>query len=323
MVFHRSERIKRAALIPNENGIRAAKTTTGIFMKKSLLAFGEILFDVYPTGAKIGGAPLNFAAHFAALGNESAMCSALGEDDYGRNARAFLKRSDVCDTYVATLSDCPTGYCGVTYENGEPKYDLVRGVAYDKIPFPEGVCGKRWDLFYFGTLALRGEKSKETAKRLLAEAKAKTRFCDLNLRGSFYTWETVLFCFENADVVKLNREEYAYCRKMLSEEGDMPSFARALCRRFSLCAVLITLDKDGCFFYDAASDRAVEKGISPCRFVSAVGAGDSFSACFLHHYLDGAPFETALEKAARLSAYVVSFEEAIPAYDAEIRAAIG
>ena len=24
-------------------------------MKKSLLAFGEILFDVYPTGAKIGG----------------------------------------------------------------------------------------------------------------------------------------------------------------------------------------------------------------------------------------------------------------------------
>ena len=294
-------------------------------MKKRLFAFGEILFDVYPTGAKIGGAPLNFAAHFAALGNESTMCSALGEDDYGRNARAFLKRSDVRDTYVASLPDCPTGYCGVTYENGEPKYDLVRGVAYDGIPFPSDAREMPWELFYFGTLALRAEKSRETARRLLSELKVKTRFCDLNLRGSFYTWETILFCFETADVVKLNREEYAYCREKLCEDGneDMPSFARALCRRFSLRAVLITLDKDGCFFYDAASGRAVEKGISPCCFVSAVGAGDSFSACFLHHYLDGAPFETALEKAARLSAYVVSFEEAIPAYDAEIRAAIG
>ena len=293
-------------------------------MKKRLLAFGEILFDVYPTGAKIGGAPLNLAAHFAALGNESTMCSALGKDEYGKTARDFLRRHNIRDDFVAECPDRPTGYCAVVYQNGEPHYDLVSNVAYDEIPFPipNKAAETEYDLFCFGTLALRSEKSADTAKKLLADGKCKTRFCDLNLRRPFYSWETVLFCFAHADIVKLNREEYAYCRKQLGSDGDMTAFSRGLCRRFGIRAVLITLDKDGCFLYEADSDRSYTHGIEPCHFVSAVGAGDSFSACFLHHYLDGTPAETALFKAALLSAYVVSFEEAIPAYSAEIRSAL-
>ena len=45
-----------------------------------VLSFGEILWDVYPDEKYIGGAPLNFAAHFSKLGGKSYMISALGDD---------------------------------------------------------------------------------------------------------------------------------------------------------------------------------------------------------------------------------------------------
>ena len=39
-------------------------------MQPSVLAFGEILFDVFDGQACIGGASFNFAAHFSRLGGE-------------------------------------------------------------------------------------------------------------------------------------------------------------------------------------------------------------------------------------------------------------
>ena len=41
-------------------------------MKKifKILGVGEILWDVFPNGKKLGGAPTNFAYHVSALGHE-------------------------------------------------------------------------------------------------------------------------------------------------------------------------------------------------------------------------------------------------------------
>ena len=49
----------------------------------SALCFGEILFDVFGDDRCIGGAPFNFAAHFAQLGGEAVMVSAVGDDELG------------------------------------------------------------------------------------------------------------------------------------------------------------------------------------------------------------------------------------------------
>ena len=50
------------------------------------LSFGEILFDVFPDKATLGGAPLNVAGHMTKLGLKGAILSALGDDDYGKRA---------------------------------------------------------------------------------------------------------------------------------------------------------------------------------------------------------------------------------------------
>ena len=48
-----------------------------------ILSFGEVLWDVYPEQKYIGGAPLNFAAHFVKNGGKASMLSAVGNDNLG------------------------------------------------------------------------------------------------------------------------------------------------------------------------------------------------------------------------------------------------
>ena len=80
------------------------------------LVFGEVLWDIFGEEKKIGGAALNFAAHLASLGDEAQFCSAVGQDELGREARAVIKRLGVGDKYV---SEPPkgTGACYVMLDS--------------------------------------------------------------------------------------------------------------------------------------------------------------------------------------------------------------
>ena len=79
-----------------------------------ILAIGEIIFDVFNGEAEIGGAPLNFCAHCAALGAESALISAVGNDKLGERALSFLSSVDV-DTAFVQKND--TAYIMACLEN--------------------------------------------------------------------------------------------------------------------------------------------------------------------------------------------------------------
>ena len=77
-------------------------------MKPTILSIGEIIWDVYPESREIGGAPLNFAAHCAICGAESRLVSAVGNDQLGEEALAFLARVGIDTRFVETV-DAPTG----------------------------------------------------------------------------------------------------------------------------------------------------------------------------------------------------------------------
>lgn len=55
-----------------------------------IAGIGEVLWDVFPDGARFGGAPANFACHCAGLGAEAWIVSAVGADADGERAREFL-----------------------------------------------------------------------------------------------------------------------------------------------------------------------------------------------------------------------------------------
>lgn len=281
-----------------------------------ILAFGEILWDIFGGEKKIGGAPLNFISHCARLGAETQIISAVGRDALGKEALEAVKAFGVGTEYVEVIKKMPTGYCEVILDaEGVPSYNLVADVAYDNIPCPKKIKDT-YDALYFGSLALRDERSMAGLNKLLSKRVAKEIFCDINVRQDYCNSEILEFCLKNATILKFSREEMDIFGK-----GSLISTAEFLLNVYTnIHTVVITMDSEGaCCF--TRKGRWFAK--SPeASVVSAVGAGDSFSAAFVVNYLAGEKIPVCLNRACLLGSYVVTQLGGIPEYPAELVAQI-
>lgn len=279
-----------------------------------ILSFGEILFDIRDGSACLGGAPLNFCAHAVRAGAAAAVLSAVGRDDYGRDALAQISGYGIDTRYTAVLDDKMTGRCLVTLNDaGVPKYDLVEGVAYDFIPVPD-IAGQ-YDVLYFGTLALRSGHNKATLAALLEQNIARDVFVDMNIRPPFYSDESILMGLKHATMLKISDEELPVVAKAILGEGEHSADAVAayIAEHFPNVKLLIlTCGADGSAAYDLKTGDVCRCNAVKTKVVSTVGAGDSFCATFIVNFLQGVNTMTALEKASKVSAWVVSQEGAIP-----------
>ena len=61
----------------------------------SIWVCGEVLIDILPTGAVVGGGPANTAKALARLGYEVDFIDGISTDDYGVSARKELNRDGV------------------------------------------------------------------------------------------------------------------------------------------------------------------------------------------------------------------------------------
>ncbi len=281
-----------------------------------LTVFGEILWDIFGDEKKIGGAPFNFGAHCAKLGFDVDVISAVGNDSLGIGAVNAAKEIGVNTKNIQTV-DFETGHCLVTLNNGTPSYNLVQGVAYDNIPLPDESCFTA-DAFYFGTLAQRNKESQETLKALL-KGTYKEVFFDINIRQHYYNDEMIDFSLKNTTIFKISREEIG----VLGISGTPEDICRILGKKYkNLKLILVTLDKDGSLLYDVLRDKIIYSPKPVSKVVSTVGAGDSFSACFLSNYLSGISVEECLVRATLLSDFVVTQLGAIPDYPNDLKAKI-
>ena len=283
--------------------------------KTKILSFGEIIWDVYPDKKCIGGAPFNFSAHVAKQGVQSFLLSCVGKDDLGKQAKQYLAKFGVNDKYVYTC-DKPTGVCNVTLDhNGVPAYKIQDDVSYDNLPFEVDITKQKFDLFCFGTLALRSDNNRQTIKKLLEQCCFDKVYCDLNLREPFFDKQTVEFCLQNCDIVKISDNEADFvCNEVLGVEyANAHDFAKRLSQVFkNLDVVLFTCGDKGAYAYMPKQDKIYFEHAKEVDVVSTVGAGDSFGAVFVVEYLSGTDLQTCLKKASEYSAYVVSKQDAIP-----------
>ena len=281
-----------------------------------LLSFGEIIWDVFPDAAHIGGAPLNFAAHTVLQGGKASILSAVGDDELGREALRQVKELGVGTECVGVVGDKPTGQCVVTLnEKGIPSYDLRDDTSYDYISADGSAEG--FDVLAFGTLALRHEYNRATLTALMEKNTYRQIFSDLNIRAPFYSKESICFCLEHATIVKISDEELpTVTAAALGEELDVEEAARALSEKYTqINTVIITLGAKGAYAYDVRSGKDYRCGITDSPVVSTVGAGDSFGATFLYWYLSGKDIPYCLDLASKVSGFVVSREGAVPRYD--------
>lgn len=272
------------------------------------ISFGEILFDVFPDKATLGGAPLNVAGHLTKLGLNGAILSAVGNDELGKRALNEIEALGLSTDMIATL-DYETGKAIITLNGKNAEYEFNDPCAWDNIPLqalPENVT-----LIYYGTLAQRGN-SKNTLKELLNSVQSQHRFFDVNIRKHFYSDEIIKEGVENATILKLNDEEVDIVLDALQIEMRGYRGLEELFKEYNLDLILLTKGKEGTMCY---KNKWYRVPCAPVEVVDTVGAGDSLSAGFLASYIKTGDLEKSLLFGSHIADYVVTKRGAIPEYD--------
>lgn len=272
------------------------------------ISFGEILFDVFPDKATLGGAPLNVAGHLTKLGLNGAILSAVGNDELGKRALNEIEALGLSTDMIATL-DYETGKAIITLNGKNAEYEFNNPCAWDNIPLqalPENVT-----LIYYGTLAQRGN-SKNTLKELLNSVQSQHRFFDVNIRKHFYSDEIIKEGVENATILKLNDEEVDIVLDALKIEMRGYRGLEELFKEYNLDLILLTKGKEGTMCF---KNKWYRVPCAPVEVVDTVGAGDSLSAGFLASYIKTGDLEKSLLFGSHIADYVVTKRGAIPEYD--------
>lgn len=281
-----------------------------------ILAIGEILWDVFPDREIIGGAPFNFACHVSALGGDTYIFSRVGCDIRGRAAAEQVGCKGIKAKFLQTDGTKPNGTAVVTFTSpGIATYEIPQDVSHNFITIEDetitAINAENFDLLYYGSLAQKSHVSRESVQKLLSEAKTKHRFFDVNLRMDFRDRDVLDFSFANATIVKINDEETTIVSKVLFGKEHTPAnFAAALFKHYHTECVLVTLGAKGCEVYGSGSREI----LSPPQVTVAdtVGAGDAFSAGFVHSFLRGDSIFEAARFGNATGSYVASKTGATP-----------
>ncbi len=275
---------------------------------KTIMVIGELLWDILPDGKKLGGAPANFAYRLNELGHNAILVSRLGDDALGISARAQLDKHGVNTHFIQTDNQHPTGTVNVFFdENKNPDYSINTSVAFDYINYNDDLStiAQQSDCIAFGTLAQRSFISGNTITSLVDTAPNATKFFDVNLRKECYTKNIISASLTESDIVKLNHNELIELGKMFSfPASDDVSLAQRLVEKFNLKICLITLEAQGALAVDIENAIHYAPGYQ-VAMEDPLGAGDAFSAAFVHHYLNGESVQNALDAGNRHGAMVV------------------
>jgi fructokinase len=284
-----------------------------------VLAFGEILWDLIDGTPYLGGAPFNFAAHFARCGNESYLVSRVGNDNLGWRALNDARDHRVDCTYVGMHRTAPTGTVDVFLKDGEPDYTITENVAFDEIQVDERLLADKFDTLYYGTLAQRSRTSAESLQSILDEMIFTHVFFDVNLRKGGWNSKTLKESLSRCTILKLNSQEVARVGESIgSFTSSLESFCRVASRQFEcIRTIVITDGSNGCYvFHDDTLQHSPGFQVDT---VDTIGAGDAFSAVFMHLFATTGDVLRAGAAANRVGAFVASRRAAIPEYNSEIR----
>jgi fructokinase len=294
-----------------------------------ILGIGELLWDILPEGAKLGGAPANFSVMAGRLGNHAVVLSRIGRDDLGRRAIDRLDPLPVDTGSLEVDAAHETGRVTVNFENGEPHYTIHQPAAWDFLELTDEwvKLAERADAICFGSLAQRNIESRKTIQTIAANApSACIRVFDVNLRTPFYSAEVIQESLELATVLKMNEQEAPTILDLLglsiagesSPAKDLRACAERLLREFpSLTLVAITRGGSGSLLVNR-EECHYHPGL-PVTVADPIGAGDAFTAAMTHYMLRGAGLATLNAAGNRWGGWVASQPGAMPPLPDSVR----
>jgi len=283
----------------------------------SIICFGEVLWDMLPTGKVAGGAPMNVAHHAQQLGLPSTMISSVGQDELGEELIQFLKGKGIPTRWIQHSERYPTSSVQVHLdEKGSASYEIVENVAWDDIQLEESMLAsvKAASAIVFGSLATRTATTRETLQSLLEVA--PLRVFDVNLRAPFYHPAGIEALLQQADIVKTNDEELDLLADWYGQARDLDSMTKFVLDKFELQKIIVTRGGAGAMCRD-------EQGLHshsgfPVTVKDTVGSGDSFLAAFLSKMLQGKSTVDCLAFACAVGALVATKSGGTPAINSQM-----
>src|SRR5215475_11777240 len=196
-----------------------------------VVGLGELLWDLFPRGKQLGGAPANFAYITALLGDCAVVASRIGDDRLGQEALWHLKSNGLNIDRVQRDAEHPTGTVKVELDaKGQADYVFPPNVAWDFMEFSEDwiSLARSAHAVCFGSLAQRSSVSRATHRAFLAALPSfAVGIFDVNLRQAFFSGEVLRDSARFAKVLKLNHEEFprfldlARCPLKNTERSDV------------------------------------------------------------------------------------------------------
>ncbi|RYZ62072.1 MAG: carbohydrate kinase [Chitinophagaceae bacterium] len=278
-----------------------------------VVCFGEVLWDLLPTKALPGGAPMNVAYHLKKLGANPVLLSKIGTDDYGKGLVDMLAAAGLTTDFLQVDYTHPTGLVyAKPNEYNEVVYDIVFPSAWDFIEWQDDFSTvlSKAPFFVYGSLTSRNNVSRNTLYRLLEEA--KTKVLDINLRPPHFNRAHVEYLLAHADILKMNIAELELITGWFSQFSSTEERVQLIQDHFQIDTVIVTMGGDGALVNDKG--KLYRHGGFKVTVADTIGSGDSFLAGFLSQLLRGASTEKALDFASGIGAFMATQQGACPDY---------
>ena len=292
----------------------------------TVIGLGELLWDIFPQGKQLGGAPANFAYIASLLGDHGIVASRVGADELGEEATRRLQHLRLPTDFLQIDSRYPTGTVNVRVDpQGQPQYEITQHVAWDFFELTREwrTLAGQASAVCFGTLAQRSPASRRVIVEFLKAVRASAiRVFDVNLRQAYFSADVVLDSAKRANIIKLNHEELPRVLKLwdapsnVRESPDARMRADWLLGKSGADLICITRGERGSLLL--SRDGCHEHAGLQIKVADTVGAGDAFTAALVHHYLRRASLETMNEAANQMGAWVAGQVGATPEPDAGI-----
>jgi fructokinase len=266
-------------------------------MRKKIVAFGEVVWDILPKGKILGGTPSNMIFRCNSFGEEGHLLSRVGDDDLGREALDRLEKLGISTANVQIDSEFPTGTVNITFDDkNEPVFDVTPDVAFDHIEFSTEALKlvRDADCLFFGLLPQRFGISKNTIRELIKESPGSLKFFDLKLFQHFFNAGVIDYLLASSHIVRIKEKEIGFLSERLGlKSGKMEQFGEQLVQKYNITLMLITRGPKGVFAFHKDKGAFEDQGYL-IEMQDNIGSGMAFSAGFLHFFLQDSSLQEAL-----------------------------
>ena len=263
--------------------------------------FGEVLFDCFADGSRVlGGAPFNVAWHCQAFGLQPLFISRTGKDPLGDEIQSAMLDWSMDISGLQVDHTHATGIVDVSFDDGEPSYNIVENSAWDFIDYQAIPAVDPHSVLYHGSLALRNPVTASSLVNLKQQC-SKSIFIDVNLRPPWWDLPLIENIIHNGRWLKLNIDEL---RLIVPDKKNTEDRVNHLLLHPDIELIIVTQGKAGAIaarqneWCSTQPDKTV-------NVIDTVGAGDAFSSVLLLGLHKAWSLQETLNRAQQFASAVV------------------